>query len=122
MSEQAAFALTKLLRRLVDGGVDFVVVGGVAVVAQAMPRFTKDLDICYARDSGNLLALTAVLKRLPSLLRLIAQATAQVLQVKPDLLVIIDSPDFTHRVARRVRRRGSRRARSPGGAARRRPQ
>lgn len=61
MSEPAAFALTKLLRRLVDGGVDFVVVGGVAVVAQAMPRFTKDLDICYAREAENVDALGRVL-------------------------------------------------------------
>ena len=46
MSDLKAFEPTKLLRRLVEGGVDFVVVGGVAVVAQAMPRWTKDLDIC----------------------------------------------------------------------------
>jgi len=37
-----------LLRRLTEGGVDFVVIGGVAVILQASPRFTKDLDICYA--------------------------------------------------------------------------
>ena len=27
---------------------DFVVIGGVAVILQASPRLTKDLDICYA--------------------------------------------------------------------------
>lgn len=59
--DPAPFALTKLLRRLVDGGVDFVVIGGVAVVAQAMPRWTKDLDICYATNPENLDALGAVL-------------------------------------------------------------
>jgi len=31
-----------LVRALVDGGVDFVIVGGIAIVLQAMPRFTKD--------------------------------------------------------------------------------
>ena len=61
MSDLRAFEPTKILRRLVDGGVDFVVVGGVAVVAQAMPRWTKDLDICYATDADNLDALGAVL-------------------------------------------------------------
>lgn len=61
MSGPNAFAPTKLLRRLVAGGVDFVVVGGVAVVAQAMPRWTKDLDICYSTDAKNLDALGAVL-------------------------------------------------------------
>lgn len=61
MSALPPFEPTKLLRRLVDGAVDFVVVGGVAVVAQAMPRWTKDLDICYAIDAENLDALGAVL-------------------------------------------------------------
>jgi predicted nucleotidyltransferase len=55
------FRPTRLLHRLVDGGVDFVVIGGVAVIAQASPRITKDLDICYSRDSSNLEALGAVL-------------------------------------------------------------
>jgi len=38
-------------------------------------------------------------------LRLIRQTAAAVLRAGPDILVIIDSPDFTHRVARRVRAR-----------------
>jgi predicted nucleotidyltransferase len=55
------FRPTRLLRRLVEGGVDFVVIGGVAVIAQASPRLTKDLDICYSRDPANLEALGTVL-------------------------------------------------------------
>jgi hypothetical protein len=50
-----------LVQALVDGGVDFVIVGGVAVVLQAMPRFTKDLDICYESAQENLDALGRVL-------------------------------------------------------------
>jgi len=38
------------------------------------------------------------------ILRRIREATNAVLREKPDLLIIIDSPDFTHRVARRVRK------------------
>ncbi len=55
------FRPTRLLQRLVGGGVDFVVIGGVAVIAQASPRITKDLDICYSREDANLDALGAVL-------------------------------------------------------------
>jgi len=55
------FRPTRLLRRLVEGGVDFVVIGGVAVIAQASPRITKDLDICYSRAATNLEVLGAVL-------------------------------------------------------------
>ncbi|MDX6720923.1 MAG: hypothetical protein QOJ63_3177 [Solirubrobacteraceae bacterium] len=55
------FRPTRLLRRLVEGGVDFVVIGGVAVIVQASPRITKDLDICYSREPSNLEALGTVL-------------------------------------------------------------
>jgi hypothetical protein len=58
-----------LLRRLVEGGVDFVVVGGVAVIVHASPRFTKDVDICYAPEGENLQALGAVLGELEATLR-----------------------------------------------------
>jgi lipid-A-disaccharide synthase len=41
--------------------------------------------------------------KLPLILRRIRQAAAAAVAARPDVLVIIDSPDFTHRVARRVR-------------------
>jgi hypothetical protein len=63
------FALSRLLRHLVHAEVDFVVVGGVAVIVQASPRFTKDLDICYATDQANLDRLGAVLVELRARLR-----------------------------------------------------
>jgi hypothetical protein len=42
------FRPTALLGLLAHAKIDFVVVGGVAIVVQASPRFTRDLDICYA--------------------------------------------------------------------------
>jgi predicted nucleotidyltransferase len=63
------FRPTLLLADLVEGGVDFVVIGGVAVVLQAQPRFTKDLDICYASDRANLERLASVLSSLNARLR-----------------------------------------------------
>lgn len=53
--------LVPLLQRLVEGKVDFVVIGGVAVAIQGYGRATKDLDITYATDTANLEALGAVL-------------------------------------------------------------
>ncbi|MGH2833138.1 MAG: nucleotidyl transferase AbiEii/AbiGii toxin family protein [Solirubrobacteraceae bacterium] len=61
--------LRVLLEQLTDGGVDFVVVGGVAVIMQASPRFTKDLDICYDLARENLDRLGAVLVGLGAKLR-----------------------------------------------------
>ena len=46
-----------------------MIVGGVAVILQAMPRFTKDLDICYSTDQDNLDALGRVLVTLGARLR-----------------------------------------------------
>jgi hypothetical protein len=65
----ADFRPTALLRRLAGASVDFVVVGGVAVVVQASPRFTRDLDICYATDTANLERLGALLMAMNATLR-----------------------------------------------------
>src|SRR5262245_52371332 len=46
----------------------------------------------------------AILARLPSILRRIRGTAAAAIAAEPDALVIIDSPEFTHPIARRVRR------------------
>ncbi len=69
MASQPEYRPGALVQALVDGGVDFVIVGGVAVVLQAMPRFTKDLDICYSTSEHNLDALGSVLVGLEARLR-----------------------------------------------------
>lgn len=46
-----------------------------------------------------------VVKRLPLLLRRIREAARAVIAQQPDVLVLIDAPDFTHRVAKIVRRK-----------------
>lgn len=51
----------QLLRTLADAGVRFVVVGGAAGTAHGSARFTRDLDIVYARDVANLDRLAAAL-------------------------------------------------------------
>jgi hypothetical protein len=63
------FSPRALLRRLVEGGVDFVVVGGVAAVARGSAAFTQDLDISYAPDEENLDRLGRVLVGLGARLR-----------------------------------------------------
>jgi len=49
--------------------VDFVVVGGVAVVAHGHVRATLDLDVCYSRTSENLDRLAGALASLHPTLR-----------------------------------------------------
>ncbi len=47
----------------------------------------------------------AIAKRLPSLVRRVYQAVDTIVACEPDVLVIIDSPEFTHPIAKRVRKR-----------------
>lgn len=58
-----------MLRRLTAAGVDFVVVGGIAMMLLGSARLTRDLDICFAPDEGNLQALGRVLVELDARLR-----------------------------------------------------
>jgi Nucleotidyl transferase of unknown function (DUF2204) len=49
------------LRRLVAAGVDFVVVGGIAMILLGSSRLTRDVDIVVATDEANLESLGGVL-------------------------------------------------------------
>lgn len=53
-----------LLQRLVDGHVDFVIVGGYAGVVHGCTYVTQDVDICCDFSPANLLALQKALSDL----------------------------------------------------------
>ena len=59
----------RLLRTLQRHDVTFVVVGGIAAIAQGSPLPTEDLDITPARDPENLRRLAAALSELEATLR-----------------------------------------------------
>jgi predicted nucleotidyltransferase len=63
------FAPEPLLQHLAQAGVDFLVIGGVAVAAQGYGRATMDLDIVYATNAANLERLGEVLVELGARLR-----------------------------------------------------
>ena len=69
MGKWPDFQPTELLRRLTAHGVDFVVIGGIAMVAHGSSRLTQDLDVCYAPDAANLRALGESLLELKAQLR-----------------------------------------------------
>jgi lipid-A-disaccharide synthase len=84
------------LRKRLGPAVNLVGIGGRHMAEQGL---TSLVSI----DGLSIIGLVAIPKRLPMILRRIREATDAVLNERPDALVIIDSPDFTHRVARRVR-------------------
>jgi lipid-A-disaccharide synthase len=76
----------------------FMGVGGPAMEAAGLKSLFPLADIAV-------MGIVPVIRRLPSLVRRIRETADAVVAAAPDALVIIDSPDFTHRVASRVRRR-----------------
>lgn len=62
------FDLRALLQALTEEGVEFIVIGGVAVGAHGYVRGTEDLDLVPDPDPENLDRLTAVLGSLESTL------------------------------------------------------
>jgi lipid-A-disaccharide synthase len=90
--------LMKVLRQRLGGAVRFEGVGG-----QSMAR--EGLTSLFPIEELSIIGLAAVVKQLPKVLRLIRETVGAAMRAQPDILVIIDSPDFTHRVARRVRAR-----------------
>ena len=89
-------ALMKVLRERLGDAVEFVGVGG-----RTMAR--EGLDSLFPIEELSIVGFAAVVQQLPKILRLIRETADAVAAAAPDMLVIIDSPDFTHRVARRVR-------------------
>jgi len=86
-----------LMRALAARGpVRFAGVGGHAMAAQG-------LQSLFPIGELAIVGIDAVLKKLPLILRRIRETASAALAARPDVLVIIDSPDFTHRVARKVR-------------------
>lgn len=54
-------SFTRLLERLADSGIEFVIVGGYAAVAHGSTIVTRDLDICAGLTAGNIEALRRAL-------------------------------------------------------------
>ncbi|HEX2383492.1 MAG TPA: hypothetical protein VHI95_12695 [Acidimicrobiales bacterium] len=82
MIEPAPFEPLLALRALHDGGVEFVLIGGVAARLHGSPSLTRDVDICYARDLANLERLTGVLQRLNVRLRGVDDDVTFILDVR----------------------------------------
>jgi lipid-A-disaccharide synthase len=96
--DQLGFKLMRALREEAGGAVSFRGVGGPAMESEGLSSLFPMSDIAV-------MGFVPVIKRLPQLLARIRRTADAIVAQPPDVLVIIDSPDFTHRVAKRVRAR-----------------
>lgn len=88
--------LIDALRAQTDRLVDIVGVGGDHLAERGLKSFFDPHEIA-------LMGLGAILKNLPGLMLRIRQTARQIVVEKPDCVLLIDSPEFTHRVAKKIR-------------------
>lgn len=89
--------LMAALRRKVGGRIKFSGVGGPLMEAEGLKSLFPMRDL-------SVMGLAEVLPRLPRILRRIGQTANAIVRENPDIVVTIDSPDFSFRVASKVRR------------------
>jgi lipid-A-disaccharide synthase len=89
-------ALVRALMARSGGALKLLGVGGRAMAAAGIVS-------PFPIDELSIIGLSGIPLRLPAIFRRIRETAAAIVAARPDALVIIDSPDFTHRVARRVR-------------------
>jgi len=73
-------------------------VGGTAMAREG-------LDSLFPLDATAVMGLREVVPAIPRILARVRQAADFALTTRPDAVVLIDSPDFTHRIARAIRKR-----------------
>jgi lipid-A-disaccharide synthase len=100
-AEESGDALGAALAGALTAGAEPVKVAGIGGRAMAAVGITSPFPI----DALSIIGVSAIPRRLPTILRRIRESADAIVAARPDALVIIDSPDFTHRVARRVRAR-----------------
>lgn len=96
--DQLGGKLMAALKEKSDTSIIFSGVGGEAMEAQGLHSIFPLADIAVM---GPL----AILMRLPKLIRRVYQAVDAGVKADPDAVIIIDSPEFTHPIAKRIRKR-----------------
>ena len=89
--------LIRSVKARYPGSIELMGVGGEALEAQGLTSLFDYSEL-------SIMGFTQVLKKLPKLIARINQTAQTIIAAKPDILLIIDSPDFTHRVAKKVRK------------------
>ncbi len=91
-------ALMTSVRNVLGDRVRFSGVGGPRMEAEGLSSIFPMTDIAV-------MGPREVIPRLPLILRRMSETTRHAVETRPDLVVIIDSPDFTHTVAKRIHRK-----------------
>ncbi len=95
--DQLGASLMKKMRERLLGEIRFRGIGGPAMAVEGLASL-------FPMDDVTAMGFGSVIRKLPLILRRIRETAAAIIASPPDVLILIDSPDFNQRVARRVRR------------------
>jgi lipid-A-disaccharide synthase len=95
--DQLGAQLMAGIRQLAGDSVTIAGVGGPAMAREGL----KSL---FPLDTTAVMGLREVVPAIPAILRRVQEVVVFALQTRPDAVVLIDSPDFTHRIARALRK------------------
>ena len=95
--DQLGGQLMAALKAIVGNNAKITGVGGRAMAAQG-------LQTLFPLDDTAVMGLSEVVPKIPIILRRVREVCDVALATRPDAVVLIDSPDFTHRIARRLKR------------------
>ena len=89
--------ISALAARQNGRAIELIGVGGDAMAAQGLRSLFDYHDL-------SIVGVSAIVAQLPKLMSHVRKTTKAIIDARPDILIIIDSPAFTHRVAKKVRK------------------
>ena len=95
--DQLGGKLIPALRKLAGRDIEFSGVGGEAMAAQGCPSL-------FPLSEVAVMGPLAILAQLRTLVKRVYQSVDAAVGMKPDAVIIFDSPEFTHPIAKRVKR------------------
>jgi lipid-A-disaccharide synthase len=95
--DQLGAQLMAGLKQLAGDQVRITGVGGPAMTREG-------LNSLFPLETMAVMGLREVVPAIPAILRRVQEAVAFALETRPDAVVLIDSPDFTHRIARALKK------------------
>ena len=90
--------LMSALTRLTHGAATFSGMGGPAMA-------NLGFETLFPLEATSVMGIVEIVPAIPAILRLIRQVADFAIETRPDAVIIVDSPEFTQRVAKAIRKR-----------------
>ena len=94
--DKLAASILKKLKNSTDNSIDLYGIGGKALDEIGIQKF-------YDISEINVMGIFEVLPKILQISKIINNAVKRIIDLKPDLIFSVDSPDFTLRICRRIK-------------------